>query len=106
MAENKTEIGQDTLDLMVLTILMTSLRCMATRSRGLLSKAANALEINQGTSDASLVRRQQRRWTSAVRGSSEESRGEPGAQISVRELYVPSPARRPAHERAVAGGGR
>lgn len=76
MAENKSEILQGTPDLVVLKTL-TAMGPLPgygiARRIGQISE--QALEINQGTIYASLVRLQHRGWISAVCGSSGNQRG-------------------------------
>ena len=75
MAENKSEILQGTLDLMVLKTLtaMGPLHGYGI-ARRIEQISEQALQINQGTIYASLVRLLQRGWISAVWGSSESNR--------------------------------
>ena len=75
MAENKSEILQGTLDLMVLKTLaaLGPLHGYGI-ARRIEQISEQALEINQGTIYASLVRLLQRGWISAVWGSSENNR--------------------------------
>jgi transcriptional regulator len=75
MTENKSEILQGTLDLMVLKTLaaMGPLHGYGI-ARRIEQISEEALQINQGTIYASLVRLLQRRWISAVWGSSENNR--------------------------------
>lgn len=75
MAENKSEILLGTLDLMLRKTLtaMGPLHGYAIAGR-MEQISEQALEINKGAIYASLVRRQQRRWISAVWGSSESNR--------------------------------
>ena len=75
MAEERSEILQGTLDLMVLKTLeaMGPLHGYGI-ARRIEQISENALQLNQGTIYASLVRLQQRRWISAAWGSSENHR--------------------------------
>lgn len=75
MAENKSEILQGTLDLMVLKALtaMGPLHGYGI-ARRIEQIGEQALEIKQGTIHASLVRLLQRSWISAVRGSWQNNR--------------------------------
>ena len=75
MPEGKSEILQGTLDLMVLKTLATmgSLHGYGI-ARRIEQISEEALQINQGTIYASLVRLLQRGWISAVWGSSENNR--------------------------------
>ena len=75
MAENKSEILQGTLDLMVLKTLaaMGPLHGYGI-ARRIEQISRELLQLNQGTIYASLVRLLQRGWISAVWGSSENNR--------------------------------
>ena len=75
MAEHKSEILQGTLDLMVLKTLaaMGPLHGYGI-ARRIEQISEEALQINQGTIYASLVRLLQRGWISALWGSSENNR--------------------------------
>lgn len=75
MAETKSEILRGTLGLMVLTTLtaMPGFRGYAI-ARPIEQISEPSLEINQGTTYASLVRLQQRGWISAALDSSENNR--------------------------------
>ena len=75
MVENKSEIPQGTLDLMVLKTLtaMGPLHGYEI-ARDIEQISEQALEINQGTIYASPVCLQQRGWISVVWGSSESNR--------------------------------
>jgi PadR family transcriptional regulator PadR len=75
MAEGKSEILQGTLDLMVLKTLeaMGPLHGYGI-ARRIEQISEEALQINQGTIYASLVRLLQRGWISAAWGASENNR--------------------------------
>jgi PadR family transcriptional regulator PadR len=75
MAEGKSEILQGTLDLMVLKTLaaMGPLHGYGI-ARRIEQISENALQINQGTIYASLVRLLQRGWISGAWGASENNR--------------------------------
>ena len=75
MPEGKSEILQGTLDLMVLKTLATMGPLHGYGiARRIEQISEEALQINQGTIYASLVRLLQRGWISAVWGSSENNR--------------------------------
>ena len=75
MAEEKTDILQGTLDLMVLQTLdaMGPLHGYGI-ARRIEQISEDVLQLNQGTIYASLLRLQQRRWISASWGVSENNR--------------------------------
>jgi transcriptional regulator len=75
MAEGKSEILQGTLDLMVLKTLeaMGPLHGYGI-ARRIEQISEEALQLNQGTIYASLVRLLQRRWISGAWGASENNR--------------------------------
>jgi len=75
MAENKPDILQGTLDLMVLQTLeaMGPLHGYGI-ARRIEQISEDVLQLNQGTIYASLLRLQQRRWISASWGTSENNR--------------------------------
>jgi len=75
MAENKSDILQGTLDLMVLQTLeaMGPLHGYGI-ARRIEQISEDVLQLNQGTIYASLLRLQQRRWISASWGTSENNR--------------------------------
>ena len=75
MAESKSEILQGTLDLMVLKTLaaMGPLHGYGI-ARRIEQISEEALELNQGTIYASLVRLQQRGWIKGAWGASENNR--------------------------------
>lgn len=75
MAEDKTDLLQGTLDLMVLKTLdaLGPLHGYGI-ARRIEQISEDALRINQGTIYASLVRLLQRRWISAAWGSSDNNR--------------------------------
>jgi PadR family transcriptional regulator, regulatory protein PadR len=75
MAEGKSEILQGTLDLMVLKTLaaMGTLHGYGI-ARRIEQISQDALQINQGTIYASLVRLLQKGWISAAWGTSENNR--------------------------------
>ena len=75
MGQNKSEILQGTLDLMVLKTLdaMGPLHGYGI-ARRIEQVSRELLQINQGTIYASLVRLLQRRWISAAWGASENNR--------------------------------
>lgn len=75
MAENKSDILQGTLDLMVLTTLaaMGPLHGYGI-ARRIEQISEDVLQINQGTIYASLVRLLQNGWISAAWGTSENNR--------------------------------
>ena len=75
MAESKSEILQGTLDLMVLKTLaaMGPLHGYGI-ARRIEQISEEALELNQGTIYASLVRLQQRSWIKGAWGASENNR--------------------------------
>lgn len=75
MPEDKSEILQGTLDLMVLKTLETmGLLHGYGIARRIEQISEDALQINQGTIYASLVRLLQRGWISAAWGTSENNR--------------------------------
>ena len=75
MAEDKSEILQGTLDLMVLQTLdaMGPLHGYGI-ARRIEQISEDVLQLNQGTIYASLLRLQQRRWISASWGTSDNNR--------------------------------
>jgi transcriptional regulator len=75
MAESRSEILQGTLDLMVLQTLdaMGPLHGYGI-ARRIEQISEDVLQLNQGTIYASLLRLQQRRWISAVWGTSDNNR--------------------------------
>jgi PadR family transcriptional regulator, regulatory protein PadR len=75
MAEDKSEIIRGTLDLMVLNTLETmgSLHGYGI-ARRIEQVSEDTLQIHQGTIYASLVRLMQKRWISAVWGTSDNNR--------------------------------
>ena len=75
MTNDKSEILQGTLDLMVLKTLdtMGPLHGYGV-ARRIEQVSEEALQINQGTIYASLVRLMQKRWISAVWGTSDNNR--------------------------------
>jgi transcriptional regulator len=75
MADNKSEILQGTLDLMVLKTLdaMGSLHGYGI-ARRIEQLSEEALQVNQGTIYLCLIRLVQRRWISAEWGTSENNR--------------------------------
>jgi transcriptional regulator len=75
MANNKPEILQGTLDLMVLKTLeaMGPLHGYGI-ARRIEQISEDMLQLNQGTIYASLLRLQQKRWISATWGTSENNR--------------------------------
>jgi transcriptional regulator len=75
MPEGKSEILQGTLDLMVLTTLETMGPLHGYGiARRIEQISEEALQINQGTIYASLVRLTQRGWISAAWGTSDNNR--------------------------------
>ena len=75
MGESKSEILQGTLDLMVLQ----TLEAMGPQhgygiARRIEQVSEDALQLNQGTIYAALLRLQQRRWISASWGTSDNNR--------------------------------
>ena len=75
MAETRSDILQGTLDLMVLQTLdaMGPLHGYGV-ARRIEQISEDALQLNQGTIYASLLRLQQRRWISASWGTSDNNR--------------------------------
>ena len=75
MGENKSDILQGTLDLMVLQTLdaMGPLHGYGI-ARRIEQISEDVLQLNQGTIYASLLRLQQRRWISASWGTSDNNR--------------------------------
>jgi transcriptional regulator len=75
MGETKSDILQGTLDLMVLQTLdaMGPLHGYGI-ARRIEQISEDVLQLNQGTIYASLIRLQQRRWTSASWGTSDNNR--------------------------------
>ena len=75
MSENRSEILQGTLDLMVLQTLdaMGPLHGYGL-ARRIEQISEDVLQLNQGTIYASLLRLQQRRWISASWGTSDNNR--------------------------------
>ena len=75
MGESKSEILQGTLDLMVLQTLdaMGPLHGYGV-ARRIEQVSEDALQLNQGTIYAALLRLQQRRWISASWGTSDNNR--------------------------------
>jgi PadR family transcriptional regulator PadR len=75
MGETKSEIMQGTLDLMVLQTLdaMGPLHGYGV-ARRIEQISEDALQLNQGTIYAALLRLQQRRWISASWGTSDNNR--------------------------------
>ena len=75
MGENRSDILQGTLDLMVLQTLdaMGPLHGYGI-ARRIEQISEDVLQLNQGTIYASLLRLQQRRWISASWGTSENNR--------------------------------
>src|SRR5438874_12576385 len=75
MAEDKSEILQGTLDLMVLQTLdaMGPLHGYGV-ARRIEQISEDVLQLNQGTIYASLLRLQQRRWISSSWGTSDNNR--------------------------------
>src|SRR5262245_51476191 len=75
MGESRSEILQGTLDMMVLQTLdaMGSLHGYGV-ARRIEQISEDALQLNQGTIYAALLRLQQRRWISSSWGTSENNR--------------------------------
>ena len=94
MANERTEILQGTLDLMVLKTLesMGSLHGYGI-ARRIEQVSEEVLQLNQGTIYASLVRLQQKGWISADWGASENNRRAKFYSLtrSGRKLVAPPP---------------
>ena len=74
MPDNKSDVLQGTLDLIILKTLNPWARCMATASRAALSGSRDTLSLNQGTLYPALLRLEQRKWIKSEWGTSDTGR--------------------------------